>query len=604
MHVATDRLDARSTARDASRSDDGSYQLELATRGKASAASSTFRLEKPPIRHGDDGVVRGNAGEEMFYYFIPRCGVTGCVTHRRRGAGGQQGQGWYDHEFGGYVARARAAAQQASRPSEGAGIRDLGWNWTAIQLDDGTDLTAYEHRRRPHDGDRRQVDDHDRRRRHARSITDVDVRAARRRGRRSARSTTYPTAWRLTAPSIGLESRSTRRSTIRSSSPCISQARVLGGPLHGAAARSAARRSRAGVHRAQRLREHRHARRLLLRRRQGGARARPRRVLPLEPTYEEMRDLIASEELAHYMDGVDTPAMVAHADHADPRDGRSRRQVVALVRRARVLRRRRRRLAQVHPVARDARADARRLADHRRRPGPVDGAPRRPGCHVTHGEPIAINAGTAAYFLTQNLLRSDELDRQAEAAHLRPLLRGDARRPRRPGDRSRRHGAADARRRRDAATSASSSAHARLPSPEDGGARGLPRAHGRGRRRRQRRADRGGRRVLRGGRPRVPDHGRRPQPARLQGQPQAARRGHRERHRHAAGRERDGAGSAARSASGCGRRCRASRQDPATVAAAVELREGVRRDRCVRRQSARPGREAGGPRPSRCSSRR
>jgi len=32
-----------------------------------------------------------------------------------------------------------------------------------------------------------------------------------------------------------------------------------------------------------------------------------------------------------------------------------------------------------------------------------------PTCHVTYGEPIAINSGTAAYFLTQNLLQSDEL---------------------------------------------------------------------------------------------------------------------------------------------------------------------------------------------------
>lgn len=32
-----------------------------------------------------------------------------------------------------------------------------------------------------------------------------------------------------------------------------------------------------------------------------------------------------------------------------------------------------------------------------------------PTCHVVHGEPVAINAGTAAYFLTQHLLQSDEL---------------------------------------------------------------------------------------------------------------------------------------------------------------------------------------------------
>ena len=39
-----------------------------------------------------------------------------------------------------------------------------------------------------------------------------------------------------------------------------------------------------------------------------------------------------------------------------------------------------------------------------------------PRCHVMHGEPIAINAGTAAYFMTQHLLHVRRARRQAEAA--------------------------------------------------------------------------------------------------------------------------------------------------------------------------------------------
>ncbi|MFI5288645.1 MAG: lipocalin-like domain-containing protein, partial [Polyangia bacterium] len=51
--------------------DDGRYQLSLASdRG---GCQLTFAPEKPPHRHGDDGVVRGLGGEDMFYYFIPRC---------------------------------------------------------------------------------------------------------------------------------------------------------------------------------------------------------------------------------------------------------------------------------------------------------------------------------------------------------------------------------------------------------------------------------------------------------------------------------------------------------------------------------------------------
>src|SRR3954469_443894 len=57
---------------------DGRYQLSLANDQLACAL--TFELQKPPHRHGDDGVVRGAHGEDMFYYFIPRCAVTGSVT--------------------------------------------------------------------------------------------------------------------------------------------------------------------------------------------------------------------------------------------------------------------------------------------------------------------------------------------------------------------------------------------------------------------------------------------------------------------------------------------------------------------------------------------
>ena len=114
--------------------------------------------------------------------------------------------------------------QTSRRTGEGAGIRDLGWNWTAVQLDDGTDLTAYEivdvktnetvgkwvirdrHRRHaPLDP-----------RRHVRRRAAVDA--------RRARSTTIRRSWRLRAPRGEARSaRSTPRSPIRSSSPCISK---------------------------------------------------------------------------------------------------------------------------------------------------------------------------------------------------------------------------------------------------------------------------------------------------------------------------------------------------------------------------------------------
>ena len=40
------------------------------------------------------------------------------------------GQGWYDHEFGG------------AKPEEGKDSMDYAWNWAAVQLDNGVDITA------------------------------------------------------------------------------------------------------------------------------------------------------------------------------------------------------------------------------------------------------------------------------------------------------------------------------------------------------------------------------------------------------------------------------------------------------------------------------
>jgi geranylgeranyl pyrophosphate synthase len=132
-------------------------------------------------------------------------------------------------------------------------------------------------------------------------------------------------------------------------------------------------------------------------------------VLPLEPTHDQVRDLIASEELGHYMEGVDPASMAATLiapirEMAD-RGGKSWRSYAAL--------------ACCDVVGGDSRKYAQWLAmpemmhvgsliidDVQDRSTVRRGGPT---CHVTHGEPIAINSGTAAYFLTQHLLHSDDM---------------------------------------------------------------------------------------------------------------------------------------------------------------------------------------------------
>jgi predicted secreted hydrolase len=56
---------------------DGSYELRLFDARTKTGCQLTFEPLKPPTRHGDDGVCHGVADELMFYYFIPRCQLSG-----------------------------------------------------------------------------------------------------------------------------------------------------------------------------------------------------------------------------------------------------------------------------------------------------------------------------------------------------------------------------------------------------------------------------------------------------------------------------------------------------------------------------------------------
>ena len=400
VHVAADRLHLQYGGGSFEKLVDGRYKVSLAHEGERAGCELIFAPGKPAARHGDDGVVRGNAGEQMFYYFVPRCEVTGTVTLDGETTAVTSGQGWYDHEFGGYVAGDAPAG-------EGAGIRDLGWNWTAIQLADGTDLTAYEIiDTRTHEtvgkwmiavaADGTQT-----------NIHDVTFSPA---GTWTSKRTfhAYPTSWRLQAPSIGLDlaidaAFSDQEMITVISKPAFWEGRCEArGTLGGKPVAGPAYVERSGFEHIDTLDDF------------FGAvgkevRTSTAAALPLEPTHDELRDLIASEELAHYMEGVDPASMaqtlIKPIREMVDRGGKSWRSYAAL--------------ACCDVVGGDSRKFSQWLAMPEmmhvgsliiddvqdqstvRRGGPC--------CHTVHGEPIAINSGTAAYFLTQNLLHSDEL---------------------------------------------------------------------------------------------------------------------------------------------------------------------------------------------------
>jgi geranylgeranyl pyrophosphate synthase/predicted secreted hydrolase len=115
---------------------DGSYVLHLQHKDLELSADLRFYPQKPPTRHGDNGVVRGVSAEDMFYYFIPRNKVTGTVKIKKEKLTIVKGSGWYDHEFGCHAQKEKGKKDDMKK--------DVSWNWIAMQLSNGSELTAYD----------------------------------------------------------------------------------------------------------------------------------------------------------------------------------------------------------------------------------------------------------------------------------------------------------------------------------------------------------------------------------------------------------------------------------------------------------------------------
>jgi geranylgeranyl pyrophosphate synthase/predicted secreted hydrolase len=382
--------------------DDGTYQLELVA--EDGGATLVFTPEKPPHRHGDDGVVRGLEGENMFYYFIPRCQVTGTVVLDGHNVP-VTGQGWYDHEFGGHRAEGELNEAAATSPEEER--IDMAWNWAAVQLDNGTDVTAYS-LQRVADGKVMHrwavVSDANGQQR-----SYLDMTLSPHNEWRSTRTFyDYPVEWVLSIPSAELELKLQAAFVDQEFITCISkpafwEGRIdAAGTYNGQKVQGLGYIERSGFEKVKDLDEFFTA---------VGQEVRKSvaNVLPLALTPEHARELVASKERPHYLDGMDLPqlsrALIQPIREITDRGGKSWRSYAAL--------------ACCDVVEGDSRKFVQWLAmpellhvgslivdDVQDRSTVRRGGP---AAHITHGEPLAINSGTAAYFLTQKLLHSDEL---------------------------------------------------------------------------------------------------------------------------------------------------------------------------------------------------
>lgn len=375
--------------------DDGSYQLSLYHAYYKCGVELVFNPQKPPIRHGDNGVVQGHDGGHMFYYFIPRNIVTGTVLLDGRKTNVADGSGWYDHEFGGLM-------DADDDPNE-----NIAWNWVSLQLDDGSDVTAY------HIVDLETGEDllkhailvgpkGERRAINGMSFEPLNI-------WHSTRSfNTYPTKWRLTIPDFNLDMEveaafEDQEFITLISKPAFWEGHCEGlGTVDGRPTKGRGWIERSGFTVNDTLDD-------FFRAVGQEVRKSVAALIPFDPTYEQVRNLIASEERDHYMEGVDTDVFVRIGvkpvrDITD-RGGKGWRSYAAL--------------ACCDVVGGDSRDFVHWLAMPElmhvgslivddvqdkstiRRGGPT--------CHEVHGEALAINAGTSAYFMGQRLLQGTQV---------------------------------------------------------------------------------------------------------------------------------------------------------------------------------------------------
>lgn len=397
---------------------DGRYSVELHHPEQHVGCNLVFALDRPVVRHGEGGVVSGAGGEDMFYYFCPRCTVTGSIMADGVSDAVKDGIGWYDHEFGlhsqhdvapvGDDGKANKGGEGSEETAPEEDKEDIAWNWLSAQLDNGWDISAYDLFDLNRDEERvewrAQIMGPD-----GSQQTLADFTLASSGEFVSTRTfNKYPTAWRLTVPAEDIDLQLTPAFEDQEFLTVISKPAFwegsmrISGRFRGEAVTGVGFVERSGFFMIDNLDDFFSA---------VGVETRKsvREVIPLEPDYETARGLIASEERDEYMTGVDVQLFADYAikpvREVTDRGGKSWRSYAAL--------------ACCDVVGGDSRKYVQWLAMPElmhtgslivddvqdkstvRRGGPT--------AHMKHGDAIAINSGTACYFTGQKILVDDSM---------------------------------------------------------------------------------------------------------------------------------------------------------------------------------------------------
>jgi len=147
---------------------------------------------REPVLQGDAGLSQKGRepGNASYYYSVPRIQVSGVLKDE----GGERrvtGQAWLDREW------------STSALDDG----QVGWDWFALQLDDGTDLMYYQLRMRDGRPDARSKGRWMPAGGHGKALRVEDVVITPTRFARTVSGMSYPVAWRLAIPGEAVDLR-------------------------------------------------------------------------------------------------------------------------------------------------------------------------------------------------------------------------------------------------------------------------------------------------------------------------------------------------------------------------------------------------------------
>jgi predicted secreted hydrolase len=167
-----------------------------ATHWRLHAAQQGYAIElelvpqTSPVLNGEDGLSRkaDEPSAASYYYSIPRLDVRGRMLREGR-ALAVRGTAWLDREWG----------------SGDLGAQQSGWDWFALQLNDGSAFMFYALRRRDGHRDTHSAGTWLADSGETRALADADVAITVTREWRNARGDRYPAGWHIRVPSLALD---------------------------------------------------------------------------------------------------------------------------------------------------------------------------------------------------------------------------------------------------------------------------------------------------------------------------------------------------------------------------------------------------------------